>query len=132
MVGMPLGKASDFRKTLRQLLERLAPERIRLTFVVVFSILGHAKDGETQSTAARIGVAAFAVAMILPAIRAWQIRAVVDDEQIRIHNFFRNYRLAWDQVKSAEISGRVLPLVRDIRRMGSAAIDLAETGRYGR
>jgi myo-inositol-1(or 4)-monophosphatase len=32
----------------------------------------------------------------------------------------------------AEISGRVLPLVRDIRRMGSAAIDLAWTaaGRY--
>jgi ATP-binding cassette subfamily B protein len=40
MVGMPLGKASDFRATLRRLFGRLGPERFKLVFVVVFSICG--------------------------------------------------------------------------------------------
>ena len=40
VVGMPLGKASDFRKTLRQLFARLGPERVKLVVVIVFSICG--------------------------------------------------------------------------------------------
>jgi ATP-binding cassette subfamily B protein len=40
VVGMPLGKASDFRKTLHQLFGRLGPEKLKLVVVVVFSICG--------------------------------------------------------------------------------------------
>src|SRR5262249_20660456 len=39
-VGMPLGKASNFKVTLKRLFERLSGERLKLAAVIIFSLCG--------------------------------------------------------------------------------------------